>query len=126
MENKPQGLVVEDNPAQAEIFTAALENAGYEVVWIDNGSEAMAYLEKNAPAVVVLDLHLPEVAGSDILTHIRSQPHLAETRVMLATADPRMAEMVASESDLVLLKPVSYVQLRELARRLLVGGTKDN
>jgi len=126
MENKPQGLVIEDNPAQAEIFTAALESAGYEVVWISNGSEAMAYLEENAPLVVVLDLHLPEVAGSEILKHIRSQPHLASTRVMLATADPRMAEVVASESDLVLLKPVSYLQLRRLARRLLKGGTKDN
>ena len=113
-----QCLIVEDDPAQAEIFSTALKQAGYTVTWLDHGGKAIDYLKQNRPDIVILDLHLPEVAGTSILHAIREAPHLSETRVILATADPRMADTVATESDLVLIKPVSYIQLRELARRL--------
>ena len=116
---KPLALVVEDDPTQAEIFVTALTQAGYEVTHIDSGDKAVAYLNDHTPLLVLLDLHLPEVAGTTILKHIREQAHLSETRVMLATADPRMAETVRAESDLVLIKPVSFTQLRALAKRLL-------
>ncbi len=117
-QSHPEALIVEDDPTQAEIFVTALAQAGYEVTHIDCGNAAIAYLNDHSPRLVLLDLHLPEIAGTAILQHIRNQPHLAQTRVMLATADPRMAETVRAESDLVLIKPVSFTQLRELARRL--------
>ena len=113
-----QCLIVEDDPSQAEIFTTALKQAGYTVTWLDDGAAAVAFLKENHPDIVILDLHLPEVAGTTILRTIRETPHLDKTRVILATADPRMADTVAADSDLVLIKPVSYIQLRELARRL--------
>ncbi len=118
---KPLALVVEDDPTQAEIFVTALSQAGYEVAHIANGQAAIDYLNEHSPLLVLLDLHLPEVAGTAILQHIRQKPHLGATRVMLATADPRMADTVRAESDLVLIKPVSFTQLRTLARRLLPG-----
>ncbi len=116
---KPLALVVEDDPVQAEIFIQAIAQAGYEVTHIDTGDAAITYLNEHRPLLVLLDLHLPEVAGTEILQHIRQQPHLAQTRVMLATADPRMAEPVRADSDLVLIKPISFSQLRSLAQRLL-------
>ncbi len=116
---KPLALIVEDDPVQAEIFVQALTQAGYDVTHIDTGDAAIAYLDAHTPLLVLLDLHLPEVAGTAILQHIREQPHLTETRVMLATADPRMAELARADSDLVLIKPVSFSQLRSLAKRML-------
>ncbi len=117
--SRPLALVVEDDLPQAEIFTVALTQAGYEVVHIDNGNKALEYLDTHSPVLVLLDLHLPEVAGTTILKHIREQQHLNDTRVMLATADPHMASTVQAESDLVLIKPVSFTQLRSLAKRML-------
>ena len=67
------------------------------------------------PDVVVLDLHLPRVAGMDILHQIRADERLTGTRVIVATAHPRMAESLRDEADLVLLKPISFSQLRDLA-----------
>ena len=116
---KPLALVVEDDPFQAEIFVQAITQAGYEVAHIDNGSNAIAYLNEHSPWLVLLDLHLPEVDGTIILQHIREQPHLEHTRVMLATADPRLAEIGSPASDLVLIKPISFSQLRALAQRML-------
>ena len=115
---KPLALVVEDDLTQAEIFVMALSQAGYEVTHINSGEAAVAYLNEHSPRLVLLDLHLPEIAGTAILQHVRQQPHLRDTRVMLATADPRMAETVRTESDLVLIKPVSFTQLRALAQRM--------
>jgi DNA-binding response OmpR family regulator len=75
-------------------------------------------LAETKPAVIVLDLHLPHVSGKNILQLIRSSHWLSETRVIIASADPITAEMVRSEADLVLLKPISFIQLHDLAARL--------
>ncbi len=114
-----QAIVIEDDPVQAEIFTQALRDAGYVVEHIADGDQALAYLESHLPHLVLLDLHLPGTAGDAILRAIRADERLAAVKVMLATADPRLAETLDAQSDLVLLKPVSYTQLRDLARRLI-------
>ena len=68
--------------------------------------------------VVVLDMHLPHVAGPDILRYIRADARLEKTQVIIATADPSMADSLREEATLVLLKPISFSQLRDLAKRL--------
>jgi len=122
---KPLALVVEDDPIQAEIFVEAISQSGYEVAHIDRGDAAIAYLDNHSPHLVLLDLHLPEVAGTTILQYIREQPHLSHTRVVLASADPRMAELAREDSDLVLIKPISFNQLRFLSQRMLPDTQTD-
>ncbi len=111
-------LIIEDDKKLAEIFAQALKAAGYQTEGIQDGQEALERLTEITPAVVVLDLHLPRVSGKDILRQIRADARLAKTRVMLATADPLMAETLRDTADLVLLKPISFNQLRDLAARL--------
>jgi DNA-binding response OmpR family regulator len=67
---------------------------------------------------VVLDLHLPGTAGTDILKRIRSDERLNQTRVIITTADARLAESLEEQADLILVKPVSFSQLRDMALRL--------
>ncbi len=112
-------LIVEDDAMQADIFQQAIENAGFQAEIIDNGPQALQRLEHfPAPVLVVLDLHLPGVSGEEILRHIRSAPHLKNAMVILATANPRIASPLEGKSDLVLIKPVSFTQLRDMAIRL--------
>ena len=75
-------------------------------------------LETARPAMVILDLHLPLISGQRLLSQIRSEDSLTETKVIVITADAALAETVQAEADLVLLKPVSFQQLRDLATRL--------
>lgn len=70
------------------------------------------------PAVVVLDLHLPRISGEQILNHIRADSRLAHTCIIVATADPVKADALAEQTDLVLIKPISFGQLRDMAKRL--------
>ena len=116
--SKSRGLIVEDNEDLAVIFSAALEAAGCETHIIKDGQEALDYLEETRPQIIILDLHLPRVSGEIILQRIRNDAAFADTRIVIATADPQMADMLQDESDLVLLKPVSFTQLRDLAARL--------
>jgi len=115
---QPLALIIEDDASLSEIFAQALKQAKFETEVIEDGNAALIRLTKTVPAVVVLDLHLPHISGDKILRQIRTDERLAKTRVMLATADAQMAEQLRSDSDLVLLKPISFHQLRELASRL--------
>ncbi|MCB0167240.1 MAG: response regulator [Anaerolineae bacterium] len=117
-ENNPLALIIEDDPKLADIFNMALKEAKYDTEIINDGKLALAKLAETVPSVVLLDLHLPGVSGSQILEHIRSDDRLAATRVMLATADTLMAEKLRSKANIVLLKPISFSQLRDLASRL--------
>ena len=126
METKPLALIIEDNVDQNLIFTTALKNAGYETISIEDGLTAQEQLAVLTPTVVVLDLHLPGVHGEELLRQIRSTPHLSNVRVILATADAALGAQLQSQVDLVLLKPISFTQLNQLAGRFLRNAQSDD
>ena len=111
-------LIVEDEPDLATIYSEAVKAAGFETETVYDGTIALQRLKEIVPMVVVLDLNLPHVAGTDILAQIRADDRLKKTQVVIATADAYMAEMLGETADLVLLKPVSFMQLRMMAERL--------
>jgi Response regulators consisting of a CheY-like receiver domain and a winged-helix DNA-binding domain len=114
---KPLALIIEDDPTLGEIFSITLES-DFETETIKDGPTAITYLAGVVPALVILDLHLPGLSGADILSRIRGDERLSKTRVILATADNQRANLIETQADMVLLKPISPTQLRELARRL--------
>jgi CheY-like chemotaxis protein len=116
---KPFALIVEDHLATAEFFATALAEGGYETEIIRSGQDALDQLPSVVPDLIILDLHLPGVGGAEILKAIRSDERLADTRVIVATTHWQGAEEVEKEADLVILKPVGFEQLRDLASRFL-------
>ncbi|HNE05455.1 MAG TPA: response regulator [Anaerolineales bacterium] len=114
---KPLALVVEDDPQQNQIFTLALKNS-FEVEAISDGSQAISRLTKVTPRLIVLDINLPGASGAKVLEVIRKDKRFSSTRVILATANSQEAEVLREKSDIVLLKPISPIQLREFAERL--------
>ncbi len=111
-------LVIEDDPEQQNIFRKAIEMAGFSVEVISRGTQALQRLDEVIPDLLLLNLHPPAVSAHEILRDIRADERLASVPVILATADPRLAETLSEESDLILLKPISFTQLRDLAARL--------
>jgi DNA-binding response OmpR family regulator len=115
-------LVIEDEVPLAQIFSKALKVAGYQTGEIYNGQEALDHLRQvdEIPSLILLDFHLPLVSGKEILQFIRADQRFARTRVIMATSDSAaMIGEIEKNADLVLLKPISYWQLRELAARFL-------
>src|SRR5512146_1165627 len=114
---KPVALVIEDNADQNLVFTMALNKAGFATESIYNGTDAQRRLKEVVPQIVILDLHMPDIDGNVILSQIRSDQRLAKVNVVLATADAAFADALQSQAELVLLKPVSFSQLSDLASR---------
>jgi DNA-binding response OmpR family regulator len=110
-------MIIEDDPALNQIFTISLKN-DFETEAFTDGRDALSRLEQVIPSMVVLDLHLPGAPGREILAKIRGDDRLSHTRIILATADDRQADMLNEKADIVLLKPISPGQLKDLAKRL--------
>lgn len=116
-------LVIEDDDILATIFSQALELAGYATKIATDGQEAMRLLTDESPDLVVLDMHLPHLSGKQILTYMQNSMHLAQTRLIIATADSGLAATLQQQAELVLVKPVSFHQLRQFAARLRPHNT---
>jgi CheY-like chemotaxis protein len=113
-------LIVEDDEDLASIFAEALRGIGFDVELVADGRLAQERLKNGPPPyLVLLDMHLPHVSGGDLLMNIiKKQEHLAKTMVIITTADARMGETYGELADFVLIKPISFVQLRDLTSRL--------
>lgn len=126
-------LLVEDDPAIADILRWALEKAGYRVLETSNGKWAFDLLQASATALVVLlDHGLPDLDGLSLLKQISVDPRLATTHayvLMSSTSLGRSAiqQQVSFPAPIdVLPKPFELRQLwRVLAtatRRIEVAG----
>jgi len=117
MQLKPIALVIEDNEDLNAIFSSALEKAGYIVQSVYNGASAKELLTEIVPTIITLDLHMPGMSGDAVLKYIRSDARLKDVRVIITTADARSADAMQFQPELVLLKPISFSQLSQLAGR---------
>jgi DNA-binding response OmpR family regulator len=117
MMSAPVVFVVEDDPKLNKIIKFTLQE-NFEIETCTDGDVAMDRLKQIIPDIVILDLNLPGISGREILEHIRLDGRLAATRVILTTADERQAETLTNEADIILLKPISPTQLREMALRM--------
>jgi two-component system cell cycle response regulator DivK len=112
-------LIVEDDEDLANIFAEALHGVGYEVEQVADGKTAQERLKSGAaPFLILLDMHLPHVSGGDLLTEMKKDERFANTIIIITTADARMGEAYSDQADFVMIKPISFVQLRDLTNRL--------
>lgn len=79
-------LVVDDDKMNLAIVQKML-GIRYDVACVSSGREAIAYLNTNIPSMILLDLHMPEMNGLEVLEKIREQDNLADIPVVFLTAD---------------------------------------
>lgn len=115
---KERALIIEDDFDLSIIFMEALEQADYEVDAIRDGLEAQERLKVDRPDLVILDMHLPRVSGAELLMQMRSDERLKGVIVVIATADARLGETYTDVADFVLIKPITFIQMRDLTARL--------
>jgi CheY-like chemotaxis protein len=118
-------LVIEDDADQALIFAESLRAAGFEPEVVRDGKAALTRLEAEVPSLVVLDLHIPRVRGKDLLYYIRTDERLAGTHVILASGDYQLSQSLREQADVVLLKPIGFQQLRDIAARMRLPDESD-
>jgi CheY-like chemotaxis protein len=113
-------LIIEDDEDLAQIFAEALRGVGFQVEIMPDGQTAQERLKTGtAPYLILLDMHIPHISGGDLLTNIiRKDARLAKSVVIITTADARMGDAYTDLADFVMVKPISFIQLRDLTSRL--------
>lgn len=108
-------LLVEDEESIYRIVSAYLEHEGYQVIWEDNGETALLRLAERQPDLVILDLMLPGMDGTELAARIRRD---SDVYILMLTARSEEADRVAGlriGADDYMTKPFSP---RELVARV--------
>jgi two-component system alkaline phosphatase synthesis response regulator PhoP len=123
-------LVVDDDKEIVRLVRAYLEKAGFKVLIAHNGQTALHILRHDRPALVILDLMLPDQDGWDITRLVRNDPTLAETPIIMLTARIDDTDKIVGlelGADDYVTKPFNprevVARVRSVLRRSLGGGT---
>jgi CheY-like chemotaxis protein len=111
-------LVVDDDRNHRHVLEELLAEAGYEVEVAADGLEALAAIERMPPALLLLDLRMPNLDGIGVLERLRHEPRTFPIVVFTALQDAD-AEVIARGAASVLTKPVSLDALLDTVRRFL-------
>jgi DNA-binding response OmpR family regulator len=80
-------LIVEDDPSVQKVLKRLFESEGYMVEVQGNGQSALESFQTTPPAVIILDLRLPKLSGSDLCKQIKAQAPTVPIVVLSATSD---------------------------------------
>jgi CheY-like chemotaxis protein len=123
---RPLVVVVDDDVAVDKSFGQMLQAAGYDTHAEGSVASGLAYLEHAAPAVVILDLHLPDGTGLECLRRLRAWPRHRDLPVAILTGDYFLDDDVARELKAlgarVFFKPVWEDDLLRIVGQLLASG----
>ena len=115
----PRVLVVEDEQDIAGLIKHALERAGEgQVQIVSSGDAALRAITEQAPDVIILDLNLPVLSGTEVCRIVRNRPETANIPIIMLTARTGESDRVTGldlGADDYVTKPFS---LRELAARV--------
>jgi DNA-binding response OmpR family regulator len=114
-------LVADDDDDILLLVTTRLTRDGFEVVSARNGVEALALAREHKPRVAVLDVGMPGLDGIEVLTGIRADEALKETRVLLLTAKAQESDVrrgYDAGADAYVKKPFSPAELATRVREL--------
>ena len=117
-------LLADDNGPNRELTSVILERAGFEVVEAKDGADTLRQLQSSAPDALLLDLHLPDMDGFEVLRKIRQDARLRTLPIAAVTASAMSSEeerALASGFDAYLAKPYEPPQVVDLVRQLVNG-----
>jgi len=120
----PKIVIADDEPDIVAILSGRFRAAGFEVFAARNGSEAVEAVRHHHPEVLVSDVMMPELNGFQVCRKVRSDPDLADVRLVLLTAKDSEADRFwGSEvgADLYLAKPLDPARVVASVRALLEG-----
>ena len=123
--DRPQVLVVDDDPAVRQLLTTMLTREGFSVASASNGAEAVAMARELKPRAITLDILMPEMDGWQVLALLKQDSELADIPVILVSIlDEREQGYLLGATD-YMMKPVDRRKLVERLRELCPEATRD-
>jgi two-component system phosphate regulon response regulator PhoB len=117
-------LIVEDHPTMRDAMRLVLEEDGHQVEEAVDGESGIAMVRERPPDVVLLDLNIPVMSGSDVLEALKADPATAGVLVVIVTAtgEEGRKRAIALGADDYITKPFSPLALLRTMERVLRGS----
>ncbi len=122
---KKKILIVEDDRDISELIAYNLQREGYEIACLYDGSQAVDFVHKRKPELIILDLMLPEVDGIEICRTLKSDAATKHIPIVMLTAKSEEADVVVGlqmGADDYIPKPFSprvlVARIKALSRRI--------
>jgi len=131
MKGIPKGqlvLVVEDHEDTQACVAQQLEDYGFEVVTASDGETAMRLMRERRPALVYLDMNLPNVSGYDVCEQIRMDPSLQDVPVVMTSAQTSIgvrASCIEAGADAFVPKPFQIDVFAKMIRSMVARSIAD-
>jgi two-component system, cell cycle response regulator DivK len=124
-------LVVDDHDDIRDLLTRRLQQHGFAVNVARNGVEAVAAVAKSQPALVLMDVNMPELDGFEATTKIRQQTKQDHVPIIVLTAYALPGDEARSKAagcDAFHCKPIDFVKLFDQIEELIGGAavTKED
>jgi CheY-like chemotaxis protein len=112
-------LVADDEPDVRNILRRTLLGAGFCVCEAGNGAEALAVAEHCDVSLILMDVMMPRMSGTEAVRHLRANPRFAHIPVVFITASGAASSQPTQIGDMLLLsKPLNLEQLITTVRKL--------
>lgn len=117
-------LIADDDPNILRALSFLMQKQGHSVRTVGNGVEALAEVEAMAPDLLLLDVMMPRLSGSEVCRTLRASPAQDALRIVMLTArgqeaDQRMA--LALGADAYIIKPFAVAEVVDCVERLLAA-----
>ena len=120
----PKILLVDDEHESREGLARALRGKGYEVAEAETGQAALSRAKSEWPGLIILDIVLPDIPGTEVFERLRQDPVTKAIPVLLLTAKPDVADKIPSSygmADRTFEKPGRLDDLLTLIHNMLTG-----
>lgn len=120
-------LIVDDYPDALDILALYLRSLGYRVSTASDGAAALAEAQRSLPDLVVLDLELPRISGTDVARRLRADPDTQCIPLIAATGYSHSRQLDEARDagfDRIVIKPCDPDALVEEIERLLFSAAK--
>ena len=122
-------IIVEDQPAIADILEEMLSIDEYQVTKIHSSTGALSLIRAENPDVVLLDIMMPDVSGLEVLRFMRREPGLQKIPVVIVSARTLPVDIrtgLKEGATAYLTKPVDAGRLRETVLRVIRTAEKPD
>ncbi len=104
--SKKKILLVEDDKMLAEVYSDRLDLEGFDVLWVENGEDALSKALDYKPDLILLDVMMPKISGFDVLDILRNTKETADVKIVIMTAlsqdkDKKMAKELGADDYLI-------------------------
>ena len=121
-------LIVEDNEKNMKLVRDILQHMGHTTLEATTGAAGVRMAIEHRPALILMDIHLPDIGGIEALRRIRAEASLSRVPAIAITASVMhedRAQIIGSGFDAFVPKPISLKGFKATVERLLPqGGTR--